>query len=36
MGGGDVVQDIDALILQKRRDRGLEPPLIEKKNDKSE
>ncbi|OGM09287.1 hypothetical protein A2Z67_05090 [Candidatus Woesebacteria bacterium RBG_13_36_22] len=33
MGGGDVVQDIDALILQKRRDRGLEPPLIEKKDD---
>lgn len=32
-GGGNVTQDIDALIIQKRRDRGLEPPLIEYKNE---
>jgi len=33
MGSGDVIQDIDALILQKRRERGLEPKLIEDKNE---
>ncbi len=33
-GGGNVnIQDIDALIIQKRRDRGLEPPLIENKDE---
>jgi hypothetical protein len=30
-GGGNVIQDIDALIIQKRRERGLEPPLVESK-----
>ncbi len=32
-GGGNVIQDIDALIIQKRRERGLEPPLVENKNE---
>jgi DNA-binding CsgD family transcriptional regulator len=33
-GGNVNIQDIDALIIQKRRERGLEPPLIEGKDEK--
>jgi hypothetical protein len=33
MDSGDVVQDIDPLILQKRRERGLEPKFIEDNNE---